>query len=170
MATNCPAFPAYDPQAPVTHDEPVHHAGSQLTVSDYPDDCLLAQLQWERKQAGRGIGSPGYLENLEGEWSRRDLCSRCLRDLDHPFMTEVDKLEHRLLVAQGKLRRISAALGRLGDAELRATLSAILAEPGERENPGPDIRELQGVSAPRCRPPGRAEIYPHMRTSMLTNM
>jgi hypothetical protein len=131
VATNCSMYPDYyDPTAPVLHDKPVRHSGIQARLQDYPAECLWAQLQWEREQAERGGGVSGvYLTNLETEWSRRDLCSRCLRDLDHPFMTSADELKHSALVAQGKLARIRGALSQLSDGELRPTLSAILAEP-----------------------------------------
>jgi hypothetical protein len=126
-------YPDYfDPQAPVRHDKPVSHGGIQASIQDHPAECLWAQLQWEREQADRGASvSPEHLANLEAEWSRRDLCSRCLQELDHPFMTDVNALRHSERVARGKLIRIEGALGKLGEAELRATLSAILAEAGD---------------------------------------
>jgi hypothetical protein len=132
-AANCPMYPAYfDPQARIWHDKPVSHGGIQASIQDYPAECLWAQLQWEREQADGGAGaSSGYLANLEAEWSRRDLCSRCLRDLDHPFMTEVDALRHSKRVAQGKLTRIRGALSLLSESELRKTLNAILDESGD---------------------------------------
>lgn len=128
--TNCPMYPDYfDPNAPVRHDKPVNHTGIQARIADYPAECLWAQLQWEREQAERDGGrNSEYLANLEAEWSRRDLCSGCLRDLDHPFMTDMDALRHSERVANGKLARIRGALSQLSDAELRPTLSAILAE------------------------------------------
>jgi hypothetical protein len=133
VVTNCPMFPDYyDPALPVRHDKPVHHSGIQARLQDYPAECLWAQLQWEREESERGVSvSPGYLENLEAEWSRRDLCSGCLRGLDHPFMINVDELKQSALKAQGKLARIRGALSQLSDPELRPTLSAILAEPGD---------------------------------------
>jgi hypothetical protein len=134
VSTNCPMYgDYYDPKAPIAHDKPVHHSGIQARVQDYPAECLWAQLQWEREQAERGMSvGPESLANLETEWNRRDLCSRCLLELDHPFMADVDSLKHAKLVADGKLIRIRAALGRLGETELRATLSAILDEPDQR--------------------------------------
>lgn len=132
-ATNCPMYPNYfDPSAPIRHDKPVHHSGIQAGIKDYPAECLWAQLQWEREQAEPDGGKDSaYLTNLEAEWSRRDLCSRCLRDLDHPFMTEVDALRHSAEVAQETLSGIRRALSELSDPELRRTLSALLAEPGD---------------------------------------
>jgi hypothetical protein len=130
-ATNCPMYPAYfDPSAPIRHDKPVHHSGIQVRIQDYPAECLWAQLQWNREEAERGVSvSPEYLANLETEWNRRDLCSRCLRDLDHPFMVEVDALRHSAEVAQEMLAGIRRALSELSDSELRRTLSALLADP-----------------------------------------
>ena len=132
-AANCPMYPDYfDPQTPVWHGKPVNHTGTQARIQDLPAECLWAQLQWEREHAERDGGkSAEYLVNLEAEWSRRDLCSRCLQDLDHPFMTDVDALRHSAQVARGKLARIRGALSQLSDQELRPTLSAILAEPGD---------------------------------------
>ena len=131
MTSNCPMYlDYYDSGKPVQHGKPVHHSGIQARIQDYPAECLWAQLQWEREQVDAdATNNREYLANLEQEWSRRDLCSRCLQDLDHPFMTDVDSLRHAEQVAQGKLARIRGALGQLGDAELRPTLSAIVAEP-----------------------------------------
>jgi hypothetical protein len=122
---NCPARPAYfDPHQPVRHSEPVHHPG--MLVQDYPAACLWAQLQWERK---RNDGGPQYLENLEAEWQRRDLCSGCLRELDHPFMVEVDELRRRAEHAEAKLVGINDA-ARLPDHAFRLAVLDIL----ERED------------------------------------
>jgi hypothetical protein len=134
MATaNCPLYPDhFNPQARIWHDKPVSHGGIQVRIQDFPPECLWSQLQWEREQAERGVSvGPEYLGNLEAEWSRRDLCSRCLQDLDHPFMMDVNALRHSAQVAQGKLARIRGALSQLSDAELRPTLSAIVAETGD---------------------------------------
>lgn len=118
---NCPARPAYfDPAQPVRHREPVHHSG--MTVQDFPAACLWAQLQWERN---RNDGGSQYLENLEAEWQRRNLCSECLRDLDHPFMTEVDGLRERALQAEAKIAAIDDA-ARLPDQSFRLAVLDIL--------------------------------------------
>jgi hypothetical protein len=135
VATNCPMYPNYfNPQAPIQHGKPVNHSGIHARLQDYPAECLWAQLQWAREEVERGTRQPDdkYLENLENEWSKRDLCSNCLRELDHPFMTEVDELRYQLLVAKGKLKRIGGALPRLSESELRHTVSAILDEPDTR--------------------------------------
>lgn len=58
-------------------------------------ECLWAQLTYERQTAERlGSNYSGlkYLENLEVDWARRDLCSRCLKELDHPHMIDVEAL------------------------------------------------------------------------------
>ena len=132
MAANCPIYSDhYNPKAPIAHDKPVHHSGIQVRLQDFPAECLWAQLQWEREQTEPDSVSSDYLANLEAEWSHRNLCSHCLRELDHPFMIDVASLRHSAQVAQGKLARIRGALSQLSEAELRPTLSAILAEPGD---------------------------------------
>jgi hypothetical protein len=84
-SSNCPAVPEYfDPAKLAYHTKPVYH--SDMQWPDYPAACLWAQLQWERE---RNDGGRQYPENLQAEWQRRDLCSDCMRGLDHPFMTEV---------------------------------------------------------------------------------
>jgi hypothetical protein len=122
---NCPAVPGFDPGQPVIHSKPVHHAG--MPLQDYPSACLWAQLQWERE---RGDGGTQYLVNLETEWTRRDLCSGCLREADHPFMIEVDELRRRAGRAEAKLAGIADA-ARLPDAEFRMTVLDILDHEGE---------------------------------------
>jgi hypothetical protein len=118
---NCPGRPAYfDPAQPVRHGEPVNHSG--ILVAEQPPGCLWAQLQWERK---RNDGGPLYLEILEAEWQRRNLCSGCLRDLDHPFMTEMDALRRRAEHAETKIADIDEAT-RLPDQSFRYTVLSIL--------------------------------------------
>jgi len=118
---NCLARPEYfDPGQSVSHREPVHHQG--IRVQDYPAACLWAQLQWERQRQDSG---PQYLESLEAEWQRRNLCSGCLRDLDHPFITEVDALRERTQQAEAKLAAIDKAT-RLTDQSFRYTVLSIL--------------------------------------------
>jgi len=87
-------------------------------------------LQWERE---RNDGGPQYLENLEAECQRRDLCSECLRELDHPFMTEVDELRRRAERAEANLVGINDA-ARLPDHAIRLAVLDILEredEPGD---------------------------------------
>ena len=126
---NCPARPAYfDPGEPVRHREPVNHVA--VPMQDYPAACLWAQLQWERK---RNDGGGQYLENLEAEWQRRNVCSECLRDLDHPFMTEVDGLRERAERAERQIAGINDA-ARLPDAAFKLAVLDIL----ENEPADPD--------------------------------
>jgi len=124
---NCPGRSAYfDSAQPIRHREPVNHSG--IPVEDHPPACLWAQLQWERK---RNDGGPLYLENLEAEWQRRNLCSGCLRDLDHPFMTEVDGLRRRAQQAEAKIAAINEAT-RLTDQSFKYTVLSILdSEPAD---------------------------------------
>jgi hypothetical protein len=129
-SSNCPAVPEYfDPAKPVYHTKPVHHPNMRLP--DYPAACLWAQLQWERE---RNDGGRQYLENLEAEWQRRDLCSECMRGLDHPFMTEVDELRRRAERAEAKLVGINDA-ARLPDHAFRLAVLDIL----EREDEPADL-------------------------------
>jgi hypothetical protein len=65
------------------------------------------------------------LENLEAEWQRRNLCSGCLRELDHPFMTEMDALRRRTEQAEAKIADIDEAT-RLPDQSFRYTVLSIL--------------------------------------------
>lgn len=118
---NCPAVPDYfNPNQPVWHSEPVHHPMTR--AQDLPAACLWAQLQWERR---RNDGGPQYLETLETEWQRRDLCSECLRKNDHPFMIEIDDLQRRARQAEEKLAAIDGAT-RLPDQSFRLTVLSVL--------------------------------------------
>ena len=120
-SNNCPAVPEYfDSAKPVYHTKPVHHPN--MRVPDYTAACLWAQLQWERE---RNDGGRQYLENLEAEWQRRNLCSGCLREADHPFMTEVDELRRRAARAEAKLADINDA-ARLPDQAFRLAVLDIL--------------------------------------------
>jgi hypothetical protein len=122
---NCPAVPEhFDSAKPVCHTKPVHDPNMRLR--DYAAACLWAQVQWERE---RNDGGLQYLENLEAEWQRRNLCSECLREVDHPFMTEVDELRQRAEWAEAKLAGINDA-ARLPDHAFRLAVLDIL----ERED------------------------------------
>lgn len=124
---NCPAVPeSFDPGLPIVHSRPVHHM--HMVMQDYHTACLWAQLQYQRE---RGDESQ-YLESLEAEWQKRNLCSHCLRELDHPFMTEVDDLRHRTVVAESKLAAIEQVL-RLPDSGFRMGVLEILER---EEEPG----------------------------------
>ncbi|MGA2830067.1 MAG: hypothetical protein ABSF03_28615 [Streptosporangiaceae bacterium] len=55
---------------PFDHSPPVHHGGAQVLLHDWPDECLWAQLQYERWQQGRNLDNytnTAYLANLENE-------------------------------------------------------------------------------------------------------
>ena len=65
------------------------------------------------------------MENIEAEWQRRDLCSGCLRELDHPFIVEVDELRRRAERAEAKLAGINDA-ARLSDHPFRLAVLDIL--------------------------------------------
>jgi hypothetical protein len=127
--SNCPAVPGYDPTSPISHAKPVHHIG---LIRDWHPACVWAQLDWERE---RGDGGPQYRENLEARWQELNLCSGCLRELDHPFMTEMDALRRRAENAESKLNGIEQSL-RLPDSGFRMAVLEILEreeEPGEPE-------------------------------------
>jgi hypothetical protein len=124
-ADNCPmVLEYYDPHQPITHSRPVHHP-SGVPLGDWDPACLWAQLQWERERNDDGSR---YLQNLESEWSHRNLCSRCLRELDHPFMTEVGALQQRAATAEGKIGRIVAVAAQLDDRGFRLAVADILAD------------------------------------------
>lgn len=127
-AANCPAQADYDPLAAAWHDKPVNHAGNR--IGDLHGKCLWDQLQWTREEVEQRIRAADdqYLLNLETEWSRRNLCSHCLRELDHPFMISLDEAQGQRDRARGKLTRIQGALNQQEGSELRSTLTAILAE------------------------------------------
>jgi hypothetical protein len=123
-ASNCPAFPEYSgPGQPVSHSKPVHHTG---LIRDLPAACVWAQLDWEREP---NDGGPRYLDNLEARSQELNLCPGCcLRELDHPFMTEVDSLRQRAEEAQHKLGGIAS---RLPDDAFRLAVVEILERTGE---------------------------------------
>jgi hypothetical protein len=115
---------------PFDHSLPVHHGGAQVLLLDWPDECLWAQLQYERWQQG---GNPqytntAYLANLEKEWAGRAICSRCHRDIDPGLDEQVAGLETRAQNAGEKLARIRQAITITPDADLRPKLMSILDE------------------------------------------
>jgi len=115
--------------APFDHSAPVHHGGHQLPLREWPDDCVWAQLQYERWQQdrnGSNYTSPLYLENLEKEWGRRAICSRCHREIDQDLGEQILKLETRAGGAEEKLSEIRLLLARTPDSELRPKLIDIL--------------------------------------------
>ena len=114
---------------PYYHSAPVHHGGVQLPFHEWPDGCLWAQLQYERWQQDRDPGnytSTKYLSNLENEWARRAICSRCHRDVDRGLDEQMTDLETRAHTAEEKLGRIRRLLAITPDASLRPELMNIL--------------------------------------------
>jgi hypothetical protein len=117
--------------APFDHSAPVHHGGVQLPMYDWPDECVWAQLQYERWQQDRnGSNYAGtmYLENLEKEWSGRAICSRCHCAIDPGLGEQMTGLETRAGSAESKLTRIRRLLVVTSDADLRPKLMDILDE------------------------------------------
>lgn len=115
--------------APFDHSAPVHHGGHQILLREWPDDCVWAQLQYERWQQdrnGTNYTSLLYLENLEKEWGRRAICSRCHREVDQDLDEQMLKLETRAGGAEEKLTEIRLLLARTPDSELRPKLIDIL--------------------------------------------
>jgi hypothetical protein len=115
--------------APFDHSAPVHHGGHQLLLRDWPDDCVWAQLQYERWQQdrnGSNYTNSMYLENLEKEWGRRAICSRCHREIDQDLGEQMLRLETRAGGAEEKLTEIRLLLARTPDSELRPKLIDVL--------------------------------------------
>ena len=118
-------------EPPYDHSRPVQHLLS-WRVPDYPDECLWAQLQEERANRDRDPGSYGeakYLENLEIEWLRRNICSRCHRELDRDLATQFTELKDRAENAEQKLGEIRAALAKYADVMVRPEIGRILDRP-----------------------------------------
>jgi hypothetical protein len=115
---------------PFDHSPPVNHGGAQVLIHDWPDECLWAQLQYERWQQSRGLSytDTTYLSNLEQEWARRNLCSRCHRDLDLKLDQQVSELEARVQNAEDKLGRIRRIIMITPDTALRPEVMGILDE------------------------------------------
>jgi hypothetical protein len=115
---------------PFDHSLPVHHGGMQVLLRDWPDECLWAQLQYERWQKGRNpqYTNTAYLTNLENEWAGRAICSRCYRDIDTGLDKRMSELETQAQNARGKLVRIRRVITVTPDAELRPKLMSILDE------------------------------------------
>lgn len=115
---------------PFYHAPPVNHGGAQIQLHEWPDECLWAQLQYERWQHARNSSYSGtaYLDNLENEWSRRAICSRCHRDIDASLGTQMSDLEAREHNATDKLGRIRRMMAVTTDASLRPEIMKILDE------------------------------------------
>jgi hypothetical protein len=115
---------------PFDHSPPVNHGSAQILIYEWPDECLWAQVQYERWQQGRDrdYTNTAYLANLEEEWSRRGICSRCQRDVDANLDQQVSELEARAQNAEDKLGRIRRVIMVTPDAALRPELVSILDE------------------------------------------
>ena len=76
-----------------------------MPLHEWPDECLWAQLRYERWQQGRNpdYTSTAYLANLENEWAGRAICSRCHRDIDPGLDKQMSDLETRAQNAGEKL-------------------------------------------------------------------
>lgn len=67
--------------------------------------------RWQHDRRGDGINAL-YLGNLEKEWARRGICSRCHRDIDDNLAQQMLELEGRAQNAEDK--RACARLEPLG--------------------------------------------------------
>ena len=112
------------------HTPPVNHTGIGIQIYQWPDECVWAQLQYERWEQGRNSNYTGteYLANLEDEWSRRGICSRCHREVDQSLDTQMSALEARAQDAADKLGRIRRLLMSTPDTVLRPEIAKILDE------------------------------------------
>jgi hypothetical protein len=112
------------------HSPPVNHTGLGIPLYEWPDECVWAQLQYERWQHARypGYINADYLGNLENEWSRRGICSRCHREVDQSLDTQMSALEARAEDATDKLGRIRRLLMSTPDTILRPEIAKILDE------------------------------------------
>lgn len=96
----------------------------------WPDECVWAQLQYERAQADRdrSYTNTMYLANLQNEWARRAICSRCHRNVDPSLDTQMSELEARAQNAEEKLRRIRRLIIVTPDTALRPEIMNIVDE------------------------------------------
>lgn len=109
-----------------------HRAVSQPPMAEWPDECVWWQLKSERYDAermGDNYHNQQYLENLEMEWLRRNLCSRCQREIDEPLAEQIAELESRARNAEDKLGRIRKEIAETPDIVLRPHVVKILDEP-----------------------------------------
>jgi hypothetical protein len=115
---------------PFDHSSPVNHAALQVQLHDWPDECIWAQLQYERWAAERTEHkyTTPFLENLEREWERRGICSRCHREIDTELNQQISELERRTQTGEDKLTRIRRLMAVTPDAELRPKIMQILDE------------------------------------------
>lgn len=114
----------------LSHSPPVNHTWMRVPMQEWPDECVWAQLQWERQQhdGNPNYTSSTYLANLEKEWGRRSICSRCHRAVDDSLDTQISGLEARVLDATDKLGRIRRLLMTTSDSALRPEIAKIIDE------------------------------------------
>lgn len=112
------------------HSPPVNHIGIGIQMYQWPDECVWAQLQYERWQQDKNSGytNTEYLANLEKEWTRRGICSRCHREVDENLDTQMSTLEVHAHDATDKLGRIRRLLMSMPDVALRPEIAKILDE------------------------------------------
>src|SRR5579859_909053 len=112
------------------HSPPVNHTGFGIQLYEWPDECVWAQLQYERCQQDRNPSytSTEYLANLEKECSRLCICSGCHREVDESLDTQMSDLEARAHDAADKLGRIRRLLMSTPDTVLRPEIAKILDE------------------------------------------
>lgn len=115
---------------PFDHSPPVNHGGAQILLFQWPNECIWAQLQYERWQQSRDRNHTDsvYLANLETEWARRGICSHCHRELDPSLDDQVSDLEARTQNAEEKLGRIRRLIMITPDTALRPEIMSILDE------------------------------------------
>jgi hypothetical protein len=114
------------------HSVPIDHRAARTPpMPEWPDDCVWWQLKSERYDAermGHNYSNTTFLENLEMEWLRRRLCSRCQREIDQSLAERFAELESRTHNAEDKLGRIRVAVQR-PDLTSPAEVRRILDEP-----------------------------------------
>ena len=124
-------MPVCNFETPFSHGVPMHHVVGQ-PLAEWPDECLWWQLKSERHDAermGLNYTNQQFLANLETEWDRRGLCSRCFREIDQPLAERFVEVEARTASAEDKLGRIRKAVMEKPDIILRPELVRILDEP-----------------------------------------
>jgi hypothetical protein len=110
----------------------MRHASSQTPLAEWLDECVWWQLKSERHDAqrlGDDYGGRMFLANLEAEWTSRQLCSRCFREIDQPLAELFAELEARTSNSEDKLGRIRKAVAERADIILRPEIVRILDEP-----------------------------------------
>jgi hypothetical protein len=85
--------------------------------------------RYDAKRQGENYSNRMFLDNLEAEWARRQLCSRGFREIDQPFAEQFTELEARTANAEDKLGRIRQAVMARPDITLRPEIVKILDEP-----------------------------------------